>query len=73
LELAAQGLLSKQIAARLGIAERTVKSHRYTAMRALGAATTTQAVAIVTRRYADGVCSVVASEPEAIVVIGRAA
>lgn len=73
LELAAQGLLSKQIAERLGITERTVKCHRYLAMRTLGASTATQAVAIVTRRSAQPVCSVAASEAETIVVSGRAA
>lgn len=52
LELAAQGLSSKRIARRMRITEATVKSHRYSAMRALGAANTIQAVAIVVRRRA---------------------
>lgn len=46
LELMAKGLLNKQIAHRLGIAEKTVKMHRALLLDRLGAATTADAIRI---------------------------
>ena len=46
LELMAKGLLNKQIAYRLGIAEKTVKMHRAMMLERLGAGTTAEAIRI---------------------------
>jgi DNA-binding NarL/FixJ family response regulator len=50
LELLARGLRHEQIAAELGIGAETVRSHLRNASQRLGAATTTQTVAIAIRR-----------------------
>lgn len=46
LELVASGLLNKQIAHRLGIAEKTVKMHRALLLERIGASTTSDAIRI---------------------------
>ena len=46
LELVARGLLNKQIAYRLGIAEKTVKMHRTLLLERLGVATSADAIRI---------------------------
>jgi DNA-binding NarL/FixJ family response regulator len=51
LGLLAQGLQNKEIAAALGVAQRTAKFHVETVLRKLGAGNRTEAVAIATRRH----------------------
>jgi DNA-binding NarL/FixJ family response regulator len=51
LRLLAQGLQNKEIAAVLGVAQRTAKFHVETVLRKLGATNRTEAVAIATRRH----------------------
>jgi FixJ family two-component response regulator len=50
LELVAEGLLNKQIAARLGTAEKTVKVHRARAMRKMGAGSVAELVRLLGTR-----------------------
>lgn len=50
LELLARGLRHEQIAGRLGVRSETVRSHAQNAVVRLGAANSTQAVAIAIRR-----------------------
>ena len=50
LELLARGLRQEQIAGHLGIGSETVRSHVHNAAARLGAANSTQAVAIAIRR-----------------------
>lgn len=55
LGLVVEGLLNKQIAARLGITERTVKAHLTSAYQRIGVADRTQAALWVQRHDLDGV------------------
>jgi DNA-binding NarL/FixJ family response regulator len=54
LRLVVEGLLNKQIAARLGITERTVKAHLTSAYQRIGVADRTQAALWVQRHDLDG-------------------
>lgn len=49
LKLVADGLLTKQIAGKLGLSPRTVEAHRDSASKKLGALTSAHAVAIALR------------------------
>lgn len=54
--LAAEGLTSPQIAARLGLSPRTVDEHLALACQGLGVRTRVQAVALVARHRRDTAC-----------------